>query len=628
MRHRTGCRRARAALSILALVLTAGGCGDAGTDKAGGDRGTDATVLTMANGNGDAGELQPFISAAQRLSGGTLRIEVRSALNDGVTDFERRVIDGVKDGTNDIGWVGSRAFDDLGVTSFDALHAPLLIDSYPLEGKALDSPLAGQMLASLGPLGVTGLGVLPGPLRKPLGIAPLVRPADFKGRTIAGQRSQITTQTLRALGARAAAIPAGAGIEAYDGVEQQVSGLAGNEYDNVAGFLTANVNLWPRPIVLFANPRALAALTEKQRNALKGAAQAAFAATLAVQRDADQEGLGSICRRGATVLTARGSDLAALRRAVQPVYDRLERDPQTKAAIAQISALRTQVASPPDAPACPRSAGAADGAAKATPIDGVYRWTTAAKDLRAIGSPDAVPENYGSWRWTLDRGRFTYSQRNGRAREDASGTYEVAGHEVAFTIRRSRGVYPTGAAAKPGERLTFGWSLFRDRLTLKAVKDAVSPDIYRVKPWRRSGDAPTARGSAGPAVATRTPIDGVYRVTTTKKELIATGSPDVFSENYGEWRYVFDRGQLRYTQSSEGASRWTKATYTVRGHTLTFTVTDYGGEAPNGAAEKTGEVFTFRWSLFRDRLTLRPVGGKISPDNFRLKPWRRVGDVS
>ena len=52
-------------------------------------------------------------------------------------------------------------------------------------------------------------------------------------------------------------------------------------------------------------------------------------------------------------------------------------------------------------------------------------------------------------------------------------------------------------------------------------------------------------------------------------------------------------------------------------------MTDYGGEAPHGAAEKTGETFSFRWSRYRDRLTLTPVAGAISPENFTAQPWRR-----
>ena len=76
---------------------------------------------------------------------------------------------------------------------------------------------------------------------------------------------------------------------------------------------------------------------------------------------------------------------------------------------------------------------------------------------------------------------------------------------------------------------------------------------------------------------------------------------------------MFSRGRLRYTQASEGARRWIRADYRVKGHVLTMTITAYGGEAPNGAAEKPGEIFTYRWSLYRDRLTLGPVKGAVSP---------------
>ena len=40
------------------------------------------------------------------------------------------MIGDVEAGKADLGWAGSRAFDSVGVPSFDALHAPLLIDSY------------------------------------------------------------------------------------------------------------------------------------------------------------------------------------------------------------------------------------------------------------------------------------------------------------------------------------------------------------------------------------------------------------------------------------------------------------------------------------------------------------------
>ena len=103
-------------------------------------------------------------------------------------------------------------------------------------------------------------------------------------------------------------------------------------------------------------------------------------------------------------------------------------------------------------------------------------------------------------------------------------------------------------------------------------------------------------------------------------KLIGESEKDIVSENYGQWRFVFSRGRLRYTQASEGARRWIRADYRVNGHVLTMTITANGGEAPNDAAEKPGEVFKYRWSLYRDRLTLGPVKGAVSPSGWYSGP--------
>ncbi len=606
MRHTTADHRARALLAPALAMIAVAACGEAGSDKAGGERTAAPTVLTMANGNGDSRELEPFAAAVARLSGGTLRISFQNGAHGGTRDFERRVIAGVKAGTTALGSVGTRALDDVGVAAFDALHAPLLIDSYKLQDRVLKSRVASEMLAGLEPAGVVGLGILPGPLRKPLGVTRLVRPQDFSGRTIAFQRSQVAEQTLRALGARGAQLAASASVESYDGVEQQIESIAGNRYDRTATFLTANVNLWPRPLVIVMNPEALDALTVAQQSALRRAARAAGAATLAVNRAGEQEGIGALCRRGATFLTATEADLGALRRAVRPVYDRLERDAQTKAAIVQIRAMGSAAASPPEAPACSASDRRQPAAsAKASPIDGVYRSDITLGQLRRTPGYDSGenhPGNVGRFKMELREGRFRITGSSDGV--DQEGTFSLKGDVLRFQWNEE------GA-------FSYRWSLYRGALTLR--KTGEGPTFFAVHPWRRIDDTTS--------VGRRTPLDGVYRVTTTKDDLRATGSPDIVSENYGRWEYVFNRGLLRYTQSSEGASRWTAATYTVKDDTLAFTVTGFGGEAPNGAAEKTGELFTFRWSLYRDQLTFKPVEGKISPEPFYAKPMRRIGDA-
>ena len=265
-------------------------------------------------------------------------------------------------------------------TSFDALHAPLLVDNLALEERVLQSPLADRMLAGLKPLGIVALGILPGPMRKPLGRSPLVRPADYRGKTLAISRSSIAAQTLRALAAKAHAIGRRPFLEGVDGIEQQVASIDVIGTDKDAKYLTANVNLWPGSQVVFMSKPAFAALEDAQRRALAAAASSALPAMIAFQRGDQSFSAGNLCRRGLKFLSATDADLADLRRAVQPVYDRLARDAQTRSAIEQIRQMRTGAAAIADAPACSPASAQAETRTERTPIDGVYRQhTTAAR---------------------------------------------------------------------------------------------------------------------------------------------------------------------------------------------------------------------------------------------------------
>src|SRR5919197_2480540 len=174
-----------AALGVLA------GCGSS-SDRAGGTRAAHRVVLTMANGNVPSIELDPFAKAVARLSGGTLAIRFHNAWREGTTDYERGIIRDVAPGRADLGWVGTRAFDDVGVRAFDALHAPLLVDSYGAERRGVGGPPPRPMPGAVPP-GLAGIGVLPGPMRKPLGIAPFTEPADFRGRAVAITRSAVAS---------------------------------------------------------------------------------------------------------------------------------------------------------------------------------------------------------------------------------------------------------------------------------------------------------------------------------------------------------------------------------------------------------------------------------------------------
>ena len=261
------------AVGAAITVAVAAGCGGAGDDRAGGKPEPTALTLTMANGLYRPEELQPFADEVARLSGGKMRIEFRDRwLGWPWRRPESAVIHDVAAGKADLGSVGSRAWDDVGVSSFNALHAPLLVDSYALQGEVLESGIPGEMLKALEPLRLVGLGILPGPLRKLLGAErPLTQPADFRGQRIGITESRVARETLRALGATAIAFPAGARIGGFDGIEQQVESIESNTYDAAAKYLTTNINLWPRPLVLFMNEAAFTALEPVQRDVLREA---------------------------------------------------------------------------------------------------------------------------------------------------------------------------------------------------------------------------------------------------------------------------------------------------------------------------------------------------------------------
>lgn len=96
-------------------------------------------------------------------------------------------------GTIDIGWVGARA-----VPAFDAMLAPMLVDRYDLEGAVFDAGIPTSMLTDLGTPGIVGLGVLPGPLRRIVGVDhPFVAPGDFDGQVPATPASSARTRCKR-----------------------------------------------------------------------------------------------------------------------------------------------------------------------------------------------------------------------------------------------------------------------------------------------------------------------------------------------------------------------------------------------------------------------------------------------
>lgn len=350
-----------AALLALALpAAAAAGCGAApGGDKAGGPAGGQV-VLRMASTPGSLADVPPVADFARRvraLSGGSIRVKVINEWGAYAPDAEAHVVRAVAAGTVDLGWAGSRVFDTMGVPGFRALSAPMLIDSYPLEKAVLRTAIPGRMLAGLGSVHVTGLGVLGDVLRRPVSARrPLLAPADWRGVSFGTYLSGIQEQAIRALGAAPVVAFGPYRDHDLDSGQIQAFELDVQRYARMglaarAPYVTANVVLWPQFDVLFANPARLASFTAQQRALLRQAADAA--ARDSVNLAASQNGsVRRACTMGARFVNATPADLAALRSSLSTVYQTLQQDPRTSVFIQQIQRLKDSTQAGP-APAIP-----------------------------------------------------------------------------------------------------------------------------------------------------------------------------------------------------------------------------------------------------------------------------------
>ena len=76
--------------------------------------------------------------------------------------------------------------------------------------------------------------------------------------------------------------------------------MPGNHYQHDMPYLTGDVVLWPRPLVLFAGPD----VSSDDLAVLRQAAKAAIPETIALSRSLESDGLSETCRRSFKVVSA------------------------------------------------------------------------------------------------------------------------------------------------------------------------------------------------------------------------------------------------------------------------------------------------------------------------------------
>src|SRR6478735_9383413 len=162
-RRRWAC--AAAAAAAAAVMLTATGCT---VDRAGGTAAEQPVVLTFAQPNlGDpAPPLLQWANEVKRLTDGSVSIEFKNGWRAGDHHPAAGALRDVEAGKVDLAWVGPQVLDRVGVTTFQAMLAPLLVDSHDLQRAVFEEGIPKEMLTGLEKLDLVGVGVLPGPLRR------------------------------------------------------------------------------------------------------------------------------------------------------------------------------------------------------------------------------------------------------------------------------------------------------------------------------------------------------------------------------------------------------------------------------------------------------------------------------
>ncbi|MCB0872088.1 MAG: TRAP transporter substrate-binding protein [Thermoleophilia bacterium] len=279
MKRRSWVWRAAAVAAGCAIAVGLAACGDdnsssSDTSGSGGEITlTLSYVTTQQHPYGQA--VDYFIEEVNKASNGRIKIEGRPSY----PNSEVQLLSDVRSGSADMATISTAIWDSAGITSFQALQAPFLIDNYTLDSSVLTGSIGADMAADATEKAgdVKVLAVHEGGLRKPLGAKiQLTSAKAFKGAKIRAVQSKVLAAGLQALGAEADPLPLPEVYQALqngtvDGMEANLGLIAGNKYYEVAKFVTGNINLWPFPTALVVNQAKFDSLSAEDQKILTDA---------------------------------------------------------------------------------------------------------------------------------------------------------------------------------------------------------------------------------------------------------------------------------------------------------------------------------------------------------------------
>ena len=336
-----------AALGVGALTGLAA-CGSSSTPAS-----SDSTTLrlgyvtTQQHPYGQAVDF--FAKEVATASGGKLKIE-------GVPSYaggDVPLLGDVTGGAIPMASVSAAVFDGKGVNDFEALQMPFLMNRYDLEQSVITGDIGKNMLKGVDKLGLVGLAIHEGGLRKPLSTGkPIVTLADWKGRKTRSVQSGLLQAGLTALGATPTPTPV---TEIYsslksgvvDSAEANLGLIQSLKLYEQAKYTTLNVNLWPFPTVLVVNKAAFDKLSADQQKAITDAATKVPGFSIEIFTKPATNLVTTLCGEGMKFAFATPEAIGAMAAATKSVSATFGgKDPAVKGYIAQIQALKDGLPAP------------------------------------------------------------------------------------------------------------------------------------------------------------------------------------------------------------------------------------------------------------------------------------------
>jgi TRAP-type C4-dicarboxylate transport system substrate-binding protein len=419
-RNPTG-RRSAGTATATVVCLIAGGLAAcsapaAKTDRAGGD----TVVLHLATSDGEGvdrdltqGPIE-FVEALDDVSDGRLKVDLTWGYASGAADAETQLVEAIASGEVDGGWPATRAFARAGIEGLGAVEAPMLLTSEAAVEELVSGDIADDVLAQLDGTGMTAVGLMAAPLRRPVsGGKPLVGSEDWDGATFRVYNSPVQAAVVRALGGRPInmthAWADALRIGDLDGAEADV---VTTELPSEVRNITGNVVLWPKVFVTTFSEQLFDSLSGQQQDWIRAAAARATEASVDAPYDAAVD-LQAYCDRGTQVHEATGAQLEGLHAAVAPVLRDLRNDPETSdlmRAVDRLAAEYPDTDSPPPAGGCEEAAQESGGLPTTdAPLPaGTYRAEIPEAATAEVGNGDGWS---GVWTLRLRDGTFALTCR-------------------------------------------------------------------------------------------------------------------------------------------------------------------------------------------------------------------------